>query len=162
MTDKTPPGLGELLRYVGELIDGGAEEDYRAMGLTYRPRYTPVLRALSAGAETVTDITERSKLTQGAISQTVSLMQKDGLVERRGLDDGRKSAIRLTRQGQKLLATLEPHWNVTFEAIRALEREIGRPLIETLSDAAAALERSGFHERLMEARTKSPSRKRKS
>jgi DNA-binding MarR family transcriptional regulator len=158
MTDKATPGLGELLRYVGELVESGAEEEYRAMKLAYRPRYTPVLRALSAGAETVTDITGSSRLTQGAISQTVSLMQKDGLVERHALDDGRKSAIRLTRQGQELLEVLEPHWEVTFAAIRALEREIGRPLLDTLADAAAALERSGFAERLREARTKQTSR----
>lgn len=162
MTDNATPGLGELLRYVGELVESGAEEEYRAMKLAYRPRYTPVLRALSAGAETVTDITARSKLTQGAISQTVSLMQKDGLVERHGLDDGRKSAIRLTRHGKKLLEALEPHWEVTFAAIRTLELEIQRPLIDTLSDAAAALERSGFAERLRKAKTKQPGRKRTS
>jgi hypothetical protein len=60
MSSKTRPGLGELLRYVGELGDQGAEEEYRAMNLSYRARYTPVLRALSAGAETITDITARS------------------------------------------------------------------------------------------------------
>ena len=159
MSNETTPGLGELLRYVGELVESGAEEEYRAMKLTYRPRYTPVLRAMSAGAETVTDITERSKLTQGAISQTVSLMQKDGLVERHALDDGRKSAIRLTRQGKKLLGALEPHWDVTFAAIRELEREIGRPLIQTLADAATALERSDFAERLRSARKHHSGRK---
>lgn len=162
MTDEATPGLGELLRYVGELVESGAQHEYRAMGLAYRPRYTPVLRALSAGAETITDITGRSKLTQGAISQTAILMQKDGLIERYDLDDGRKSAIRLTRQGQKLLAALEPHWETTFKAIRALEREIGQPLIQTLVDTASALERSSFAERLRQARAKPPSRKRAS
>ena len=54
MDSKQAPGLGELLRYVGELVEQGAEEHYRAMRLDYRARYTPVLRALAAGASTVT------------------------------------------------------------------------------------------------------------
>jgi DNA-binding MarR family transcriptional regulator len=148
MTQEPASGLGELLRYVGELVDGGAEDAYRAMKLAYRPRYTPVLRALRAGAKTVTDITAAGKLTQGAISQTIALMQKDGLIARHALEDGRKSSIELTRRGRKLLQTLEPHWAVTFAAIQALEKEIGHPLRQILMDAAGALERSGFAERL--------------
>lgn len=151
MSSKVTPGLGELLRYVGELVDQGAEEQYRAMGLEYRPRYTPVLRALGAGAETVTDITARSTLTQGAISQTVSLMLKDGILARHQLDDGRKTGLHLTRKGKDLLKRLEPHWAVTFSAIRDLEAEVGHPLLQILTDTAQALERQGFGERLKEA-----------
>lgn len=151
MSSKVTPGLGELLRYVGELVDQGAEEQYRNRGLEYRPRYTPVLRALGAGAETVTDITARSTLTQGAISQTVSLMLKDGILARHQLDDGRKTGLHLTRKGKDLLTRLEPHWAVTFSAIRGLEAEVGHPLLQILTDTAQALERQGFGARLKEA-----------
>lgn len=53
MDTRQNPGLGELLRYVNDLVEQGAEEHYRAMRLNYRARYTPVLRALHAGARTV-------------------------------------------------------------------------------------------------------------
>lgn len=142
------PGLGELLRYVGELVDQGADAHYRALGLSYRPRYTPLLRAISAGAETVTDITARTHLTQGAISQTVGLMVSDGIVARHRLEDGRKSGIHLTPKGEALLTTLEPHWRHTFAAIDALEKEIGHPLLRALEGAARALERQDFAARL--------------
>jgi DNA-binding MarR family transcriptional regulator len=154
MDSKTRPGLGELLRYVGELVDQGAEEEYRAMNLSYRARYTPVLRALSAGAETITDITARSHLTQGAISQSVALMIADGLVARHNLEDGRKSGVHLTARGKKLLKKLEPHWVGTFAAIEALEREIGHPLLQVLEDTARALERQGFGARLRKAKAR--------
>jgi DNA-binding MarR family transcriptional regulator len=146
--------LGELLRYVGELVEQGAEAQYRALELSYRAGYTPVLRAISAGAETITDITTRTRLTQGAISQTVGLMVADGLVARHGLEDGRKSGIHLTRQGQELLKTLQPHWRLTFAAIDALEKEIGHPLLRVLEDAAGALERQDFAARLRVAATR--------
>jgi DNA-binding MarR family transcriptional regulator len=152
MDAKQNPGLGELLRYVNELVDQGAEEHYRAMSLNYRARYTPVLRALNAGARTVTEITERTRLTQGAISQTVALLDNDGLISRHALDDGRKSAIRLTAAGRTLVGRLERHWTATFAAIASLEDEIGYPLRRALEAAAEALEREGFSARVSAAK----------
>jgi len=151
VTARVEPGLGELLRYVGELVEQGAEDRYREINLHYRARYTPVLRAMQAGAETVSDITARTRLTQGAISQTVGLMESDGLIARYRLEDGRKSGIRLTASGRALVERLEPHWAVTFRAIAALEKEIGHPLRRVLEDAVQALEQRGFAERLAAA-----------
>ena len=151
MEPEPQPGLGELLRYVGELVERGADDHYSEMNLSYRARYTPVLRAMNAGAETIGDITSRTHLTQGAISQTVGLMETDGLVSRHSVADGRKSGIRLTPAGKRLVTKLKPHWAVTFQAIEALEQEIGHPLREILESAAQALERQGFCERLKAA-----------
>ena len=152
MLQRDKPGLGELLRHVGELVEQGAEEHYRKMRLNYRARYTPVLRALSAGAQTVTDITARTYLTQGAVSQTVGLMEADGLIGRRPVDDGRKSSIQMTPAGRALVSKLERHWAITFTAIAALETEIGHPLLQVLEDTARALEQQGFSERLTTAK----------
>jgi DNA-binding MarR family transcriptional regulator len=153
MNTRQNPGFGELLRYVGELIEQGADAQYRALSLNYRARYTPVLRALHAGAQTVTDITARTRLTQGAISQTVALLEADGLVSRHALDDGRKSGIRLTAAGVALVGRLERHWTATFAAIDRLEEEIGYPVRQVLVAAAEALEREDFSARVMAART---------
>lgn len=152
MSTREKPGLGELLRHVGELLDEGAEAHYRSMSLNYRARYTPVLRALRAGAQTVTDITERSHLTQGAISQTVALLEGEGLIIRHALSDGRKSGLRLSTTGQALVARLEPHWEATFAAIAGLEQEIGHPLRQALEGAARALARQGFSARITAAK----------
>ncbi|HEY9192828.1 MAG TPA: MarR family transcriptional regulator [Methyloversatilis sp.] len=149
---KEKPGLGELLRHVGELVDQGAEDHYRTMSLNYRARYTPVLRALRAGARTVTDITARTHLTQGAISQTVALLETDGLISRHSVADGRKSGIQLTTAGQALVGKLEQHWVATFAAIARLEEEIGHPLRHALERAAEALEHDGFSARITAAK----------
>lgn len=150
MPEKNQPGLGELLRYVNELVEHGAEQHYKQMGLDYRARFTPVLRALQAGASTVTQITAHSHLTQGAISQTVGQMQSEGLINRQRLEDARMSRIELTAHGQQLIARLDQHWATTFEVIEALEQEIGHPLCQVLEQAARALERKGFAQRLTE------------
>ena len=152
MSLKEKPGLGELLRHVGELVEHGAEEHYRTMSLNYRARYTPVLRALDAGARTVTDITARTHLTQGAISQTVALLENDGLVSRHSVSDGRKSGIQLTAAGHALVGKLESHWVATFAAIDRLEEEIGHPLRQALERAAEALGHEGFSARITAAK----------
>lgn len=154
MNQKQQPGLGELLRYVSELVEQGADEHYRSMRLSYRARYTPVLRALGAGAQTVTDITERTHLTQGAISQTVSLLENEGLISRHALEDGRKTRLQLTPDGHILVGQLEQHWVATFQAIASLEEEIGFPLRQVLTAAAQGLEREGFSARLTAAKTR--------
>ncbi|MGY2257663.1 MarR family winged helix-turn-helix transcriptional regulator [Pseudomonas sp. SDO55104_S430] len=146
------PGLGELLRYVSELVEVGAEEHYQQMGLTYRARYTPILRAIRSGAQTVTEITTRTHLTQGAISQTVSQMDADGLISRQRGVDGRKTVIQLTPAGSAVVKQLKSHWFATFEAIEHLEEEIGYPLRRVLEEAAKALENRGFSERLNQAK----------
>jgi DNA-binding MarR family transcriptional regulator len=151
MLRKPEPGLGELLRYVSELVDQGAEEHYRARSLSHRPRFTPVLRAIAAGARTVSDITELTHITQGAVSQSVALLVADGQLARQPMEDARKSGIRLTPKGRAHLKKLQPHWNVTFAAIAGLEAEIGFPLRDALAAAAAALERSSFAARLAAA-----------
>ncbi len=153
MNSKVKPGLGELLRYVGELVDEGAEAQYRAINIAYRARYTPVMRALNDGAETISDITARTYLTQGAISQSVLLMIEDGLLERHTLEDGRKTGVHLTTKGRKLLKLLEQHWAVTFAAINKLETEIGFPLLKVLEKTAVALEEKGFSARLESAKS---------
>lgn len=157
MNLKVKPGLGELLRYLVELVDEAAEDHYRAMNVAYRARYTPVMRALSVGAETISDITASTYLTQGAISQSVGLMERDGLITRYALEDGRKSAVQLTPKGRALLKKLEQHWKMTFNTIENLEQEIEYPLLSVLESAARALENNGFSARLSEEKKKQQS-----
>lgn len=153
---RTETGLGEWLRHLGDLLDLGSAQRYAEMGLEYRPRYTPVLRALDAGARTVSDIRDRSRLTQGAVSQTLALMEADGLVTRHALPDRRSSRVLLTANGEDLVAILTGHWQTIFTAVDALEAEIGHPLRRVLADTVAALERRGFAERLRDAAHPAP------
>lgn len=145
------PGIGELLRYLGEVIDSGSEERYRELGLDYRPRYTPVLRAIADGASTVTEIRDRSHLTQGAVSQTLALMADAGIVTRHELPDRRKTDIRLTAAGKELLSAAKMQWHAIFLALDELEKEIGQPIRATLEAAIEALSRRGFADRLRAA-----------
>lgn len=144
-------GLGTLLRHLTELIDRGSQRHYEAAGLAFRPRYTPILRALGEQALTVSDLCEHASVTQSAISQTLNLMERDGLIQRVAGDDRRSKTIRLSAAGRELHSRLIAQWNHRFAAIEALEAETGHPLRAVLADAIRALERKSFTERIMEA-----------
>lgn len=148
MANEYEPGLGELLRHLTDLVDGGADKVYREKGLRYRPRYTPVMRLLAGGSCTVSSITTRLAITQGAVSQTVKLMDEDKLIVRKAGSDARQTVISLTKSGQALLGTLQTHWDATLRAIDELEEELDAPLRIILTNAINLLEKKGFDERI--------------
>jgi DNA-binding MarR family transcriptional regulator len=154
MNNTQQPGLGELLRHLVDIIDRGSEDHYQHVAISFRPRYTPVMRALSQGACTVSDITQQIRITQGAVSQTLKLMQEDGLIKRKtDAIDTRQTFISLSAKGQRLLSDLEEQWQVRFLAITQLEKELEIPLCQSLVKAIKALEEKGFEERLVEAQS---------
>lgn len=149
--NQSAPGLGTLLRYLTERIDRGSETRYRETGVTTRARYTPILRALHGAPLTVTELEARSLTTQGAISQTVKLMEKEGLLRKVPMKDGRARALVLTNMGRALHDELGRHWSARLAAIDGLEKEIDAPLRKILSDALAALDRTDFRQRIEDA-----------
>jgi len=152
MNQSIKPGLGQLLRHMKDLVDGEADAFYAADGVDYRPRYTPIMRALAADSHTVGELSEITGLSQGAVSQTIKLMERDGLISLAAGRDARRTVVSLSRRGLDLLDYLQDHWTSTFAVIEELEREIGVPLRRVLADAIERLEEVGFGERLRRAK----------
>jgi MarR family transcriptional regulator, organic hydroperoxide resistance regulator len=142
--DKPNAGLGTLLRHLSDLLDRGSEEHYRTADIPTRARYTPMLRALGDSPLTVSELQSRAGVTQGAVSQTIALMEADGLVSRIKGQDARSRIVNLTKKGKILHARLAAHWAARFAAIDELEIEIGAPLRAILTDAIDALHDEDF------------------
>jgi DNA-binding MarR family transcriptional regulator len=152
------PGLGTQLRHLLELLDGAVEAAYAAAGLRYRPRYTPVMRALIAREpSTIGQIAEAAKITQPAATQTVALMVKEGLlVSESGPVDGRQRLIRLSPRGRVMLPRLRACWQATQMAADNLDASLQRPLSQSLDEAIAALDVDSFDSRIAKARMRLP------
>ncbi len=151
-TDIASIGLGELLRYLTDLLDRGSESAYAACGMTHRARYTPVMRALGEGPLTITLLQQRLRVTQGAVSQTVKLMEGEGLLRRVASADRRTRIVALTKKGEAQRQHLLEEWCLRLDAIAELEREIEAPLRDTLLRAIAGLEKEGFEDRIARVR----------
>ncbi len=147
-------GLGTQLRHLLELLDGAVQESYLEVGLSYRPRYTPVMRVLAErDAAAIGEIARDAGITQPAVTQTVSLMVRDGLVRSRPAPhDARARVVRLTPKGREFLVTLRSVWKIADAAAHSLDEELTVPLSRTLADAIERLEVESFSDRLAAAR----------
>jgi DNA-binding MarR family transcriptional regulator len=148
-----PPGLGTRLRRLVELLDDGVSAAHDYAAIDYRPRYTPVMRALAGDAMlTIGEIAQAAGLTQPAATQTVALMARAGLVRvAAGRDDARRRVVRLSPAGARLLPRLQAAWDATRRAAEALDAELAHPLSAAVDDALAALESRPFARRIADA-----------
>jgi DNA-binding MarR family transcriptional regulator len=150
--DEPTSALGTLLRHLAELLDDAVEDGYRQEGLNYRPRFTPVVRALIAlGPSSIRAIADYAGITHSAASQTVAQMATQRWVKYGQGGDGRERIVSLTPGAKRKVAALERCWAATAMAAADLERDLSMPLSPVLREAVAALERRSFASRLQSA-----------
>lgn len=146
------PTLGTLLRHLVDILDGAVEQSYRRSGLDYRPRFTPIVRALiELGPSSIRTIALRVGITHSAISQTVSQMKKRGLISFRSSGDARERIVSLTPKAEAMIPALKMHWVATNAAAKRLDEELSMPLAELVGEAIRALERRTFIELIDQA-----------
>ena len=143
---------GVLLRRLIEHLDGAVEQLYVDAGLDYRPRYTPIVRALlNDGPATLRALSTRTGVTHSATSQTVAQMAARGWVSLEPGTDARERIVVLTPFALDRLPLLERCWAATDVASRSLDEEIGQPLADVLIGALDALQRKPLADRLTAA-----------
>ena len=141
--------LGTSLRHLIELLDGAVEQTYKDAQLEYRPRYTPIVRALMArGSGSIKDLAAHAELTHSAASQTVAQMVRDGLVDVETGADKRSQVVSLTTRATTMIPTLLRMWQVVNEAADELDGELVCPLSQVVEEAISALERRPFKDRI--------------
>jgi len=151
MKDPTA-SLGTLLRHLTELLDGAVEDSYRAEGLDYRPRFTPVIRVLLAsGPSSIRAIADYAGISHSAVSQTVSQMVLQKWVKYGQGGDGRERIVSLTASAKRKIDSLERCWSATSIAAADLDRSLSVPLSRVLQEAIEALDQRPFSTRLLSA-----------
>lgn len=146
------PTLGTLLRHLIELLDGEVEAAYVAADLSWRPRYTPVLRALmSQGPQTIKAIALKIGISHSAVSQTVTQMVKDELVDLRPGKDARERIVTLTPKTEQMIPRLQRQWAAVNLAADTLDQELSAPLSGVVKEAIAALSEQSFGQRIQAA-----------
>jgi len=145
--------LGTLLRSLLDQLDPAVEAEYAKLGLDYRPRFTPVIRALAKGGPMrIKDIAAGSGLSHSAVSQTVTALVARDWVRLEAGEDSRERIVHLTGYAKAQLPRLKRQWDATAKAAASLDADLGLPLEQVLRDALAALEKTSFAQRLERAR----------
>jgi DNA-binding MarR family transcriptional regulator len=145
--------LGTLMRHVLEEMDGDIASVLADLGAAgYRPRFSPVVRALVAlGPVPIRDLAKAIGVTHSAVSQTVAQMRTRGFVVLEPGEDARQRVVHLTAQARALLPKIEAEWSATASAAAELDAELPFPVAELVPAMAAALARRSFRERIVES-----------
>lgn len=149
-------GLGTRLRHLIELLDGDVALAYRDGGLRdYRPRYTPIVRALEAlGPTTIKEIAAHAGITHSAVSQTLTQMRRARLVATGVGADARERRVDMTPRLKRMLPDLHAYWQIADETARGLDRELSHSLGAIVDEAIAALQKQPFRTRLASGRAR--------
>jgi DNA-binding MarR family transcriptional regulator len=146
-------GLGTRLRHVLDLLDGDVARVYADLGLAdYRPRFSPVVRALVIlGPSPIRDLARAIGVTHSAASQTVTQMSRAGLVTLEPGADARQRIVYLTDRARSLLPVIDAEWAATGAAVADLDAELPVPLDEMLAAVLRAVQRRPMRERIADA-----------
>lgn len=140
------------MRRLIDALDGAVEQSYVDAGLDYRPRFTPIVRALlDEGPSTIRALAARTGVTHSATGQTVNQMAKRGLVTLATGDDARERIVALTPHTEKLVPQLRQLWAATEAAARTLDDSLGLSLPDVIARTLQLLEDVPFSERLRDA-----------
>ena len=146
-------GLGTRMRHVLELLDGDVARVYAELGITgYRPRFSPVVRAIVAlGPLSIGDLARAVGVTHSAASQTVAQMARGGLLTLEPGADARQRIASLTARSRALLPLIEAEWAATDLAAAELEAELPAALTDTLFLAERAVVSRPMYTRIRDA-----------
>lgn len=124
---------------------------YAERGVTVRPRHTmPLIRLGRRGPMTIRELAASVDVTHSAMSQTVAVLRRDGLVTTRPGTDARTKLVELTDAGRQLVPFLEAEWRATEQAMVELDAELPYSLARAVSDMEQALRGRSFRDRISE------------
>jgi DNA-binding MarR family transcriptional regulator len=122
-----------------------------------RPRFSMALiRLQHRGPMTVKELAGQIDVTHSAMSQTITAMRREGLVETSTGSDARTRTVALTDRGRALVPFLEAEWRATERAWAELEAELPYALTQVVDDITAALQRRSFLDRITQQLDRPP------
>ena len=141
------------LRPLRDLLTGMDEQIaqvYTERGIRgVRPRFTKALiRLYHRGPLTIKELATQVDVTHSAMSQTLTAMRREGLVETSAGVDARTRTVGLTDKGRALVPFLEAEWRATEAAWEELDAEVPYPLRQVVTDLSEALQRRSFANRV--------------
>lgn len=116
-----------------------------------RPRFAyPLIRLAHTGPLTIKDLAASLGLTHSAVSQTVSALRSQGLVESAAGPDARTRVVDLTRRGRDLVPFLEAEWRATEAAAFELDAALPVSLVEFTEALRRQLDERAFLDRILD------------
>ncbi|MHA7135274.1 MarR family winged helix-turn-helix transcriptional regulator [Oerskovia turbata] len=139
--------LHSLLRRLDDEI-GAVYTDRGVEGVRTRFVY-PLIRLAHTGPLSIRELAESLGRTHSAMSQTVTAMRREGLVETASGEDARTRRVALTDRSRALVPLLEAEWRATEESVAEIDDELPYALSTVVEDLERVLARRSLRERLV-------------
>lgn len=133
MTLKREKSLGYVVNHLSRLMTQALGEETASLGVT--PGQLPVLMCLwEQDGLTQRELYQRVHIEQATMSNTLSRMERDGLVKRKpDPDDRRASRVMLTAKAKKIEAALnEATKTVTKNALGSLKKKDKKTVMDLM------------------------------
>ena len=132
--------LGSRLKRISDKLYTEVSGFYQSQGIEFEPSCFPLLTLVEQEGEiSISDAVTALGVSQPAISQRVSQMEKQGLLKlKASKEDKRSKRIVLTNSGKMLITQLQPLWY----AIRQTQHDVGEQATESLLPLLDKFERS--------------------
>lgn len=113
-------GLGSRLKRLSDNLMKEIQLVYNLAGIDFDPYIFPVFKTIADDKiTTTTNITEKLKITQPAVTQSINKLLKKGLIiTTNDSGDKRKRNITLSGKGKFLLQKLIPLWNIIDSTLK--------------------------------------------
>ena len=115
------PCVCNMLRMATRAVTQLYDDALRPSGLRVS-QFSVLATIARMGAASLKQLEERLAIDQTTLTRNVSLLERDGVLERAPHPDGRIKAMRLTGKGQRALAVARPLWARTQNKVL---RELG-------------------------------------
>ena len=148
----TVPGRWDALHALLRRLDDEIGTVYTDRGIEgVRSRFVyPLIRLAHIGPLTIRDLAESLGRTHSAMSQTVTAMRREGLVETEPGPDARTRRVALTEKARALVPLLEAEWRATEESVAEIDDELPHALSTVVVELERVLARRSLRERLVE------------
>lgn len=159
--DKTGKmAIGSRLRMLTDRLTADAAEIYNLYGVDIRPKWFPVLYALSASeAKTITGIAREIGQTHPSVSHIVKEMATERLIwEVADKTDKRRTTITLSPQGRKVCDKLKEACDDVAVAVEEISAATRYDLWRAIGEWEEQIARKSLLERVKEARKARESR----
>lgn len=145
------PGRWDAVHTLLAALDAQIESLYTDRGIEgVRPRFAyPLIRLAHTGPLTIRELADSLGRSHSAMSQTLTVMRREGLVGSELGTDARTRRITLTDRGRALIPFLEAEWRATEAAVAELDDEIPHALSAVVAELERALERRPMRDRIL-------------
>lgn len=148
--------LGSRFKRLSDTLYQEMAQFYQSQGIVFDPGNFPLIHYLSThGTASIGTAAKHLGISQAAVSQKAASLVKAGFITlASGMKDRRKSHMRMTAKGERMIARLKPSWNIVRDSVAAQLGDRGPQLLSTLAALEDDIARGELRARLKKALNK--------